>query len=70
MSNHEPVLSMNVDGVLYPVAMTKDQLTMFKIFVATISKEQPLNVLKKVPIVHAYEIAKKVNELYPVEVVR
>ena len=68
--SHEPVLSMNVDGVLYPVAMTKDQLTMFRLFVATISQEQPFNVLKKVPIIKAYEIAKKVNELYPVEVVK
>ena len=66
----EPVLSMNVDGVLYPVAMTKDQLTMFRIFVATVSQEQPLSVLKKVPICEAYEIARKVNELYPVEIVR
>lgn len=61
---HEPVLVMNVDGILYPVGMTEEQLTVFKVLVSSISKEKPLNVLKKAPIATALEVVDKVNEKY------
>lgn len=69
MSKHQPVLMMNVDGTLYPVGMTEDQVSAFRLFIAGLSKEKPINVLKKTPIINASEIAEKVRDSYAINVV-
>jgi hypothetical protein len=64
MNEHTPVLVMNVDGVLYPVGMTSEQTQMLRLFVKGLSKDKPLSVLSKAPIIEAYKIANEVKKAY------
>lgn len=64
MSEHTPVLMMNVDGTLYPVGMTSEQTKMLRLFVTGLSKDKPLSVLSKAPIIDAHKVANKVRKAY------
>lgn len=71
MSEQTPVILMNIDGTLYPVGMTGEQTRMLRLFVAGISKEKPLSVLTKAPIIEAHKVAYKVRKAYEtVEIVK
>ncbi|MEH6940804.1 hypothetical protein [Bacillus sp. JJ722] len=52
----EPVLMMNIDGTLYPVAMTEKQYWLFKRTVTIIA---PITVLKEHPIGKAVNLLDK-----------
>lgn len=70
MEKHTPVLLMNIDGVLYPIGMTEDQLSMLRLFVGGLSKDKPFSVLTKAPVIEAYKIANKVNKAYSINIVK
>lgn len=52
----EPVLMMNVDGTLYPVAMTQEQYEMFKLTVSLLS---PITIIKDQPQGQAVNLLEK-----------
>jgi hypothetical protein len=70
MSDQQPVLMMNIDGVIYPVGMTEEQVLQLKIFVAGMSKGKPFSLLKKVPVAESFDIAMQINEQYGLKVVK
>lgn len=70
MSEQQPVLMMNIDGVLYPVGMTEEQVKVLRLFVTGLSKDKPFSVLTKVPVAESSDIALEISEKYGLTVVK
>jgi hypothetical protein len=66
----ELTLLINVKGVLYPIAMTKEQKAMIDTFVASVSKEESFRVLKKVPVAITDVIISKIEREYGLKVIQ
>lgn len=67
--NSDLTILVDVDGVLYPIAMTKEQKAMIDSFVASVSQESEFKILDKAPVITTGEIVEKIEREYGLKVI-
>lgn len=69
MSVKKPILIMDVDGTLFPVGLTQEQVHLFERFVAGANVVGELAVLDKTPIGDMNEITERIENDYQIKLV-